>query len=793
LTTISDAGAAPGSPSRVLIIQNMAEHQTNVFGEEPARIIDVPQGDLRPCAEGRFTPPTGEWDSAARALDEHHLVVLRGQAGSGRRTAALRLLSDVHSLERLHYLIPDWQQPKITQIIDLKPGHGYVLDMTDPAEIPPKPDFGERLLAQVQASQSDLVIITTPQAWSASWTAGTDTVTIDVGSPSAIDLVASELIARSARHLLSVLTNGELKSIWATNPTAKNSVRLASIIIRLGDSDPRNIIGEYTQWQDWIDAHLPTEIDPRLLMWSCSFCNGGTRKSILLMADKLRELLKQGRTPEQALLDPPSFKRLENAQLTVKDGKVCLPPDHPNLDLALRLHLWDEYELYRKTLTTWLVGSIRALPSDDTIILAKAVLDLALRCHDDALLESARDALVACDSDLAISLITEKLLDVEHGPYLRERVARWLRKENPDPAVIDAVVRICAGEFGVRQPALALTRLRLAAARSRLDSQVLIAAFSAMAERDAVTVLGTIEGWTRQSSIRSAAIRSFLFAASSVDGARALCSLIGDVGWPDAEEIVISLFRHALQDPSTQHSAREAIRIWGDDADQLHLLVPHLIRLLGSFFAPRARTDSMAMFPDVSNPGTLWGSVYQEALRQNFAAEPPAPEPYQAPEPPTPVSDPETSEPTTSSSDPAPAPSLVTAGAEELPGSTAPAEQPDVSIVVVPTAVPAPRTEDGPEVPCADERPPAEENTILPTDAATDGVRILSSFDDQITDLAATAAQVNRRDSLEAPAEAHSEPDAPLPQQASTDSAETTSPTSTRRRSFLGFHGNSTD
>ena len=150
------------------------------------------------------------------------------------------------------------------------------------------------------------------------------------------------------------------------------------------------------------------------------------------------------------------------------------------------------------------------------------------RCHDDALLERARDALVAYDSDIAISLITKKLLDAEHGPYLRERVARWLRRESPERAIVETVARICAGDFGARQPALALTRLRLAAARSPLDSEVLITAFSVMAERDAATVLDTIASWTNQISNRSAAIRSFLFLASSVDGARSLCTLIGD-------------------------------------------------------------------------------------------------------------------------------------------------------------------------------------------------------------------------------------------------------------------------
>lgn len=785
MTTTSDAGSAFRNPRHVLIIQNNAENQTNIFVEEPAKIIDVPQIDFKPCDERRFIPPAGEWDRAAGVLSEQHMVVLRGQAGSGRRTAALRLLRETHSLEELHYLIPDWQQPKITQLIDLKSGNGYILDMTDPTETPPKADFGERLIAHIQGSQSDLVIITTPQTWSGSWISGTAPVTIEVGSPPAIRLVASELISRGGQHLLPVLRADGFGRIWDTNPTAKNSVRLASIIIRRGDGDPKKIIEEYTEWQEWIDDHLPEEIDPRLLIWSCSFCNGGTRKSILLMSDNLRMLLKQERTPEQALLDPPSFKRFKNAGLTVEAGKVYLPLDHPNLDMALRLHLWDEYELQQKILTKWLVNSIQILPIDDSGILALAVLDLALRCHDDALLESARDALVAYDSDSAISLITEKLLDAEHGPYLRERVARWLRRESPERAIVDTVARICADEFGARQPALALTRLRLAAARSPLDSQVLITAFSVMAKRDAATVLDTIASWANQISNRSAAIRSFLFLALSVDGARSLCSLIGD-SRSNAEEVVASLFHQALQEPSTWRYAREAIKIWGDDADYLHRLVSHLPRLLGSFFAPRAQTDSMAMFPGVANPDTLWGSVYQEALRQSFSAESPAAAPYQGAGPQVPTIAPVTTELTTSSFDPSSTPSPV--GDGDFPPTTAPEERTDVAPLMAPASIPASRAEGSPEVPAAGETLLHEEEAALPTDSAADEVRIPPGFNgDQIPVLPATADQVADDNSRNIPVQANDQPDAPTPQPASTDPGESTPPAANHRSSSPGF------
>ena len=217
---------------------------------------------------------------------------------------------------------------------------------------------------------------------------------------------------------------------------------------------------------------------------------------------------------------------------------------------------------------------------------------------------------------------------------------------------------------------------------------------------------------------------------------------------------MIRLFHQALQEPSTWRSAREAIKIWGDDADYLRRLVPRLPRLLGSFFAPRAQTDSMAMFPGVPNPDTLWGSVYQEALRQNFAAESPATAPYQAARPPVPAITPVTTELTTSSFAPASAPSQV--GDDHWPPTTAPQERSEVAPVMAPVSIPASRAEDRPAVLAAGETLLPEEDAVLATDSAVDEVRIPPSFNgDQIPVLPATADQVAHDDSQSVPGQAN--------------------------------------
>jgi hypothetical protein len=192
------------------------------------------------------------------------------------------------------------------------------------------------------------------------------------------------------------------------------------------------------------------------------------------------------------------------------------------------------------------------------------------------------------------------------------------------------------------------------------------------------------------------------------------------------------------------------------------------------------------MFPGIANPDTLWGSVYQEALRQNFAAESRATAPCQAVGPPVPAIAPVATKLTTSSFDPAPAPGLV--GGEDLPPKTIPEEQPNVAPVVVPASVPAPSAEDSPEVSAADETLPPEEDGVLPADSALDDARIPHGFNgDQFPALPATADQVADDDSREVPAQANDQPGVRLPQPASTDSAESTAPAANCESFSLGF------
>ncbi|GEM_PF-59157 len=89
--------------------------QTQVFnyGEDFVEVSLVSDADLAACAEGRFVPPGGQWHDATGKLVASGALIVTGERGSGRRTAALRLLNGVSADGPIYELAPTWKRPGV--------------------------------------------------------------------------------------------------------------------------------------------------------------------------------------------------------------------------------------------------------------------------------------------------------------------------------------------------------------------------------------------------------------------------------------------------------------------------------------------------------------------------------------------------------------------------------------------------------------------------------------------------------------------------------------------------------
>ena len=402
--------------------------------------------------------------------------------------------------------------------------------MTELTEQPPENAFGKNLLEWAAQQSVYLVVITTGSVWSGEWASGARRACVTVGSPEARELVRSELLSMNARYSDASLDATGFASIWKSQPSAADACRLAQIIADSPDRDAEDIAREYGNWRTWIDDQLHEDLGVRALMWSAAFCDGGKRKTILRMAEAFRSSVGRGRSSEEILADRPSLKRLADAHIEIAGDAVQLSKAKHGLAQAICRHLWEEYEDQRDVLLKWLRKEVIKYPRDDTRRIIAAVLDLGIYSRDDTLLAVMRVPLSDDERRaIVIEALSRAVLNPRMGAYVRDRLYAWLRS-SPDPKVIDAITEICGGQFGIQEPDLALTRLRLAAQKTQADSRVLADAIGNLALRHPQKVLPAIARWFSDPASSRAGINAFLALSSTIEGAKLLCNRAGYLG-----------------------------------------------------------------------------------------------------------------------------------------------------------------------------------------------------------------------------------------------------------------------
>ena len=313
--------------------------QTQVFnyGDDFVEVSLISDADMEACAEERFVPPRGQWQEAAGKLGTFGALIVTGERGSGRRTAALRLLNGVSVDGPIYELAPTWKRPGIN-VLPAPSSSRCLLDLSEPALEPAPPDFGRKLLDWAKDKRIRLVVITADETGASRWVGSAGNAVVRLRSPDARKLAAGELRALGAGELRTVfLESPAFESIWQSAPKAEDARRLARLIFEGSDRDPEEIADEYQGWRDWIDKTIPEKkLGTRTLMWAAAFCDGGQRRSVLQMSEDLRRRLHEDRGPAAILSDTPSSKRLTEAEIERNGDMVWLSPARHGLAEALR-------------------------------------------------------------------------------------------------------------------------------------------------------------------------------------------------------------------------------------------------------------------------------------------------------------------------------------------------------------------------------------------------------------------------------------------------------------------------
>jgi hypothetical protein len=602
--------------------------QTVINGEDYVELLPVPSRDLEACAEGRFVTPKRGWMDAQGRLDEYGVVVLIASPGSGRRTAALRLLADATqhgSGWQLFDLETAWVTPRVSLLPDTS-DCGFILDMSESSEQLPPIGFGANLLEWGKKGKergSMLVLLTTEEVWQGRWTEGARNIAVSLSSPDAERLVAAELAAQGFDGRISWLEDDAFGPIWESKPRAEDARRLAERIINSQDKNLALICDEYSDWRNWIEEHLNSTsesgdlISRRVMLWSGALANGARRESVLRVADALLAKLGRSRNPVSILSDATSSERFKWGKIVREGERVRLDPERHGLSSAVLHHLWDEFITVHETLRTWAVEQAVTLPADDAALVVDALVEIAVRHRDGAILRELRDTLSVRRPVLAVRALTTAALDEKFGAYVRERLYTWLLK-SPSQHLIDLVAEVCGGELGQRRPDIALVRLCRAAGNSKFNSSALAAAFTSVARYHPTKVRESVDAWLAEPKLRRAGVAAFLALASTDYGRRLLYGEGGAAlqDYADRTALVRS-WQHILADPEARPQANSILAEWGSDAEKGFLPREPMIQLLSAALAPYLNDNIMASFlPKAAqlDLNSFWGQVLVKAV-----------------------------------------------------------------------------------------------------------------------------------------------------------------------------------
>ncbi|MER7393953.1 hypothetical protein ABT381_00310 [Streptomyces sp. NPDC000151] len=629
------------SPSRSVHFAHSGEHGIQAYnlhlnGDQAVPIpITESDADYKASHDSRFVPPRNadQWVEASALLDKYGIIVLCAAQGTGRHTAAIRLLRTVPPPPQAIFdLDPEWSKPSVRPL-PKEAGTGYILDLSDLTENP-----GERLGtdlvgygAELRKNNSFLVILATPADWHGHWVEPTMPFTVRLESPDAKALVTAEFRGHYRGDRVEWLDRKELVDIWEANPSARAAWRLADRLMRAsGPEKIQGIVDEFGDWHTEVENLLgrnrARESDTQLLstwvtVWAGALLHGGQRKSVIKAADDLLAQLGFKRDPANVLTDATTTSRLDAAKITRNGDRAFHDKNMEGLPAAILRHLWDEFPTQHKLLRTWAIGiaADRTIPEEDARRVTTALLKLAVHRHDRDVLDGLASDLQGPRRRLAVEALTKAAEDAEFGRYVRNRLRQWMDNKAPSDNKVDLVIEICASTWGINQPALALTRLGKAAGHKDFGSEMVVHAFQQLALQNPEQVRKAVDQWLSDAeseqadeAVQRQTLRAFIALVSSDEGTDLI---LNDVPTPEARLRLVCAWRKLLSTDAAVEAVGRQLTRWQKRFQGDRELREPVLDLLADIFTPPSRRSGLdgLMVTEESAIDPFWREVLERA------------------------------------------------------------------------------------------------------------------------------------------------------------------------------------
>ncbi|AVT33651.1 hypothetical protein C6361_34120 [Plantactinospora sp. BC1] len=423
-------------------------------------------------------------DQVVERLRAHHSVVLLGEPGSGRHTAAVTALGRLNvPLER----IPAWDagQPGQFLAADLpaKAGTGYLF--VHPDDETTSGEFGRQLRAyrdRLAAKGAFLVVVAREVAWRATGESWPD-LTFAACIPDRRQLLAARVSARRPGRDLSRMIGDERVEELMCKASPRDVARLADLMVdtagraEAGQDDDwivGEVVGAYQEWthelDDWFGKH--PDVDARLFLLAAAVLESSPAGRVLRCAEELAEML-EGRQVGRNSVTTAGVRQLAkaiDARLEGDDARLYF--NRPSYaESVVEYFLTDRSDGFRRVFTDWLIQVPKVPGQYEATQLAQlvagAVLGVVRRRSDIGLVLriANRWALSGLLRPVLASLVTAVALSPEAGARMRARLNQWATYS----ASIDVwrlVAEVCTGDLADAYPQVALTRVKNLAVRA---------------------------------------------------------------------------------------------------------------------------------------------------------------------------------------------------------------------------------------------------------------------------------------------------------------------------------------
>lgn len=583
--------------------------------------------------------------AAERLRTRRHLVLL-GEPGCGRRTAAIGVLG---RLGLPLTPVPTWEPGRPDQFLlaelPAKPDRGYLF--VHPDDELASPELGHELRAYrdlLAARGSYLVVVARAAAWAAAGEVWPEAV-VTLGPPDRREVLARELRARLPhRDLAWLLAAREIDQL-VTHAAVRDVVRLADLLAQAaerpeGAGEPdrvrvwllREVLGAYQEWTSELRAWFKRydQAPERLFLLAAAVLEASPAARVLRHAEDLGTRL--GATGPPAITTAGIRELTEHVGARLDGPAQRLYFKRPEYAAAvLDYYLSDRSDSFRAVLRSWLADAPLAVRNQSEAaqvadLVAAAVLGIVRRHRDLGFVYAVVTAWAPRRGlrTPLVSLLTALALSPEAGARMRARLNLWAT-ESGNLAVWEVVAEVCTGDLATVYPQVALTRIKNLAIR-------------ATGARVPVVVGAVLQLWRRQEDLRPDVLRrlvewladpgqpAYAVAAEVVAELGEEFPLVVREGGAEPLDGLAPAVGNLLEHPDRPEQLREALYRWldlaADDARFAEWLLGVVTGAVSGSFPRVTRVRTLVRGWEGGPPGTARARLRELLIEQISHADP---------------------------------------------------------------------------------------------------------------------------------------------------------------------------